>query len=170
MDEYIHIYKIPRSQVQQIEPSRDSRTESCVENRKSRHDYEPVTFTQGASDNNQQPEFNDLSMVQTIRKDEMDAKQRIKKLFCLFSIIGIVVSAAMMVIVAVSVSIIAIRSNALSNQVADLQQQFQELNSVQVKDNLLSSHGITIRVPKISIVIKCGPVAILAPWIRCAQQ
>ena len=152
MDEYVHIYKIPRSQVQQVEASCDSRTESFLENRQSRHDYEPVTFTQGASDTNQYPQVNDSNMVQTASTKEKDAKQQIRRLFCMFIIIGIVTLAAVMILVAVSVSIIAIRSNALSDQVAELQQQLQEINSVQVKDNRYRRLGFDC---EILMIVNC---------------
>ena len=137
MEDYVHIYKIPRSQVQQAEASRDSRTESFLDNRKSRHDYEPVTFNQGETDIHQQPHIQE-----TTNTEKKDIKQQMRRFFCIHSIIWAVALVAIVVTVAVSLTIITIRSNALSDQVADLQQQLDELKLVQVKEKLISSHAI----------------------------
>jgi hypothetical protein len=130
MEDYIHIYKIPRSHIQEAEESLDSRTESFLDNRKSRHDYEPVDFNKGESDGHQQPsQVEDLNTQDTEKKD---IKQQTRKFFCIYSIIAIVAFTALMVSVAVSLTVIAIRSKAISDEVADLQQQLEEFQLVQV--------------------------------------
>lgn len=135
MEDYVHIYKIPRSQLQQAETaSRDSRTESFLDNRKSRHDYEPVIFNQGESDTHQQPQVDDSNIQETIKSNKKYTKQQMRRFFCIFSIIGVIALAAITLAVAVSLTIITIRSNTLSDQVFDLQQQLEEVKLVQVKE------------------------------------
>ena len=135
MEDYIHIYKIPRSYTQEAEENRDSRTESFLDNRKSRHDYEPVNFNQGESGTNQRPQVDDENLQETKKSEEKYIKQQIRKSFCIYSIIVVIALSALMVSVVVSLTIIAIRSNAVSSQVSDLQQQLEELQLVWVKIN-----------------------------------
>ena len=144
MEDYVHIYKIPRSQLQQAEASRDSRTESFLDNRKSRHDYEPVNFNQGELDTHRQTQVGDSNIQETTKTDKKYVKQQMRRFFCIFSIIGVVALAAITVAVAMSLAIITMRSNTLSDQVADLQQQLEEVKLVQVKEKLISSHTITM--------------------------
>ena len=143
MEDYVHIYKNPRSLVQ-----RDTRqTEPVLENRHSRHDYEPISLTQGVTNQYQQPQVDDSNVMQTISSnEEKDLKQQIRFL-CIFSVTGIVALAVMLIIVVVSVSVVAIRSNELSDEVAHLQQQLEEMNySMQVTDNLSRRHNITYAI------------------------
>ena len=133
MEDYEHIYKNPRSQVQ----LETRQTESVLENRHSRHDYEPISLTQGVINQYQQPQVDDSNVMQTISsKGEKDLKQQIRRSLCIFSVTGIVALAVMLVIVIVSLSVVAIRSSELHDEVAHLQQQLEEMNySMQVTDN-----------------------------------
>ena len=133
MEDYIHIYKIPRSYTQEIEENRDSRTESFLDNRKSRHDYEPVNFDRGESGTSQRPQVDDENLRETKNSEKKYIKQQIRRSFCIYSIIVAITLSSLMVLVAVSLTIIAIRSNAVSDQVADIQQQVEELQLVWVK-------------------------------------
>lgn len=135
MEDYLHIYNIPRSQVQQDEESRDSRTESFLDNRKSRHDYEPVVFNHGESNSHQQPQVDDPNIQQTRNRENQSSKRQNRRFFCIYSITMVVALAALMVAVAVSLTVVTLRSNALGDQVADLQQQVDELKTVRNKAN-----------------------------------
>ena len=139
MEDYVHIYKNPRSQAQ-----RDTRrTEPVLENRHSRHDYEPISLTQGVTNQYQQPQVDNSNVMQTISSnEEKDLKQQIRRFLCIFSVTGIVALAVMLVIVVVSVSVVAIRSNELSDEVAHLQQLEEMDYSMQVTDNLSRRHNI----------------------------
>ena len=135
MEDYIHIYKIPRSYTQETEENRDSRTESFLDHRKSRHDYEPVNFDRGGSGTSQLPQVDDENLRETKNSEKKYIKQQIRRSFCIYSIIVAITLSSLMVLVAVSLTIIAIRSNAVGDQVADIQQQLEELQSVWVKVN-----------------------------------
>ena len=169
MEDYIHIYKIPRSYTQEAEASRDSRTESFLDNRKSRHDYEPVDFNQGESGTSQQPQVDDINIRETKNSEKKYIKQQIRRSFCIYSIIVAVALATLIISVAVSLTIIAIRSNAVSDQVADLQQQLEELQLVWVKEKLINKWYDACMYLYFSTGIKNGASAILASWMRYVQ-